>query len=260
MHDNKILLTVIVPIRNMESRLGLLKEWLSRTPKFPIEVRLVIDKSEDETQSEVIRIVENISNANIHVISGVFGSPGSARNAALNGLRSEWLAFWDSDDYPCLENVFKLLSTANSAVDVYIGNFTSTEFSTVPTSTHFEHMMIEKPRVASIINSPGIWRWIMKTELVEGLDFPPLPLGEDQSFLAMVIVRQPVILRTGLQLYTYSTGRKGSQTASRANLKYIEPTIQNIRSCRSESNSFKTNLLLTLVILRLKLSKLRIVL
>ena len=51
-----IFLTIVVPIRNMESRLSSVESWLREIPKSKIEVLFIVDNSTDSTFDDLIRI------------------------------------------------------------------------------------------------------------------------------------------------------------------------------------------------------------
>lgn len=226
--SNSSLLTVIVPTKNMHLKLELLKSWLCECEKYPIQVIIVVDFSSDGTFDEISSFVSMLGNSSIRIIHGNYGSPGLARNAGLKGINSNWLAFWDSDDYPILENVFEALHAKLMDTDIIIGGFITHEFDQPVISRTLSTNQETQNGTLEILRNPGIWRWIFRSSLVSDLEFPNLGLAEDQCYLASVLSKNPIILKSKKTFYDYSTNRYNSQTSTGRYIRDIKPAIQII--------------------------------
>jgi len=113
-------------------------------------------------------------------ISGSFGSPGAARNSALSLIDSEWVAFWDCDDCPLLNDIFNAINSSDSSVEILVGGFITRNISGSIISK--KHSM--NPSAKSVSINPGVWRMVFKSELVSNLRFEELMLAEDQLYLS----------------------------------------------------------------------------
>ncbi len=207
------LLTAVVPISRMAGRLELLKRWLSDCGGKPISVVLVHDENDLETQGELESLVSKLNNPNIHLFRGEFNGPGMARNYGMKYIASEWVAFWDSDDFPEVDAVLNELSRSIPKVDVIIGTFsayTKSEFMNLNKRTFVEN---EVPSYVSLFLNPGMWRWIFRAKDIENLTFLSYRLAEDQSFLLDYLYSHPKIFRTQTRFYNYIVGQDTSLTS-----------------------------------------------
>lgn len=96
MNNNKILLSVIVPVYNMEEHLRGCVDSLVEAKTEALEIILVDDGSSDSSPA----ICDDCKrrHGNIAVIHKENGGAASARNAGIAAARGEYLTFVDSDD------------------------------------------------------------------------------------------------------------------------------------------------------------------
>lgn len=252
--SEKSVLTVIVPVRNMASRLGLFQSWIENIAHLPISVNVVVDESIDETLKEVLTIVTAMKNKRITVISGKFLSPGSTRNAGLVNITTKWVTFWDSDDYPFAEDVINAISATSGTADAIIGRYISSEFSNSPDRITFGTAKPSKQSLINILKNPGIWRWVFSAELIAGIEFPNYLMGEDQCFLAEVLIRNPIIQHSDNIFYSYSINRKDALTARKNKYDDLKLAIVNISMIAEKSKNLKIKLLIKIAVLRLQLT------
>ena len=91
------LISVVVPIYNVQKYVGKCIESLLRQTYTAYEIILVDDGSTDDSGKICDQYVEK--DARIHVIHKANGGLSSARNAGMAVLRGEFLAFVDPDDW-----------------------------------------------------------------------------------------------------------------------------------------------------------------
>lgn len=252
--SEKNVLTVIVPVRNMASRLGLFQSWLAKIGHLPISVHVVVDDSSDETLKEVLTIVAATKNQHITVISGHYLSPGATRNAGLVNITTKWIAFWDSDDYPFAEEVIAAIGAVCEKTNVIVGCYISSEFSSSPNWMDFHTAQTSEQSVINILRNPGLWRWVFSAELIKEIKFPKYLMGEDQCFLAEVLIREPVIQYSDKVFYSYSVNRIGSLTSSKNKYIDLKKAIATIALIAKKSKKITTRLLLELAVIRLRLT------
>lgn len=251
------LLTVVVPIRNMASRLGLFESWLTNIQNLPILVRVVVDDSEDQTLAEVSALVKGRESAQVSIISGSFLSPGSSRNAGLLNINTKWVAFWDSDDYPFTKNVISAIALANESTNAIVGRFIVNDFAESLNRMEFREVRTSKQSAISVLRNPGLWRWVFTAELIAEIDFKNYLMGEDQCFLAEVLIRSPVIQYSNQVFYSYSINRIGSLTNLVNRNYHLRLAIDEISRIARKSRKISIKFLLRIAVLRLQITLLK---
>ena len=176
----KFLLTAIIPIGKMNGNLVILKSWIALISNYSVRVILIHDFQDESTALELKKLVAENLGLEIIQISGRFGSPGAARNRALSLVDSEWVAFWDCDDSPLLNNIFNAIDNSDGSVEILVGGFTTRNIDGSLTSKR--HSM--NPSTKSVSINPGVWRMVFKSGLVSNLRFEELMLAEDQLYLS----------------------------------------------------------------------------
>ena len=116
----KDLVSVIVPIYNVERYLSECIDSLINQTYTNIEIILVDDESPDNCPS--MCDTYRVQNNNVKVIHQANkGLPG-ARNAGLAVASGKWILFVDGDDWLALDGIEKLMSHAESGLDIIIFN------------------------------------------------------------------------------------------------------------------------------------------
>lgn len=211
------LLSIVVPIRNMQGRLGEARNWLAQVKEFDMEVIFVNDASVDETFTELTKIVQENKYEFVKNFDGIFGGPGPARNFGMSKSKGEWIAFWDSDDEPNVPIFFEMVQSADlKSRDIAVGGWTAKQIH----SNQEELSHVEKshnPKFYDILVSPGIWRWAFKLELAKKSTFPDILMGEDLVFLANLKLSPR--FQYNKNVYTYVQGNPGQLTSSKRALQ-----------------------------------------
>jgi glycosyltransferase involved in cell wall biosynthesis len=179
MQNEKILLTVVLPVSKMAGKLEFFKEWMLLAQLKPISVIIVHDWRDAETEKELAQFLEAFNEENFRLVSGKYGSPGYARNAGLTNSLSEWVSFWDSDDLPNLENVFHAIETSTLDDEVLIGSFETIDSR----KSVVKRCIVNDQWQIDVAKSPGMWRMVFRRNLLEEAKFSDLLMGEDQLFL-----------------------------------------------------------------------------
>ena len=176
--NNENLLTAIVPVRNMAGRLNVFNSWIGQIEKYPMQLIVVHDVFDKDTDYELKKIIDHHSHLNIVLIEGKFGSPGYARNAGFEYVTGKWVAFWDSDDKPRLQTIIREINNAQLNDDVLVGGFdTINAFS-----GNVNRLNENNASLRSVLMNPGLWRMVIKFSLITK-PFPPYRMGEDQIFI-----------------------------------------------------------------------------
>jgi glycosyltransferase involved in cell wall biosynthesis len=227
------LLTAIVPVHQMGGKLQNLQSWLSDSKE--IDVILVHDFSTDSTQSELEGILSNSHFAHVLLITGNYGSPGIARNAGFEKVKTDFVTFWDSDDLPNLGQYLEMTKILNQGIaDVCLGEYEIVNLKDLSvevvnlTSTAVNH---------EVALNPGVWRMVFRTSLIPKSPFRNHQLGEDHLFLQelkFASMEKAIIKKI---VYTYFYAGEGNLTSNKRLIPELMPVFTATDEYRKKSVS-----------------------
>jgi glycosyltransferase involved in cell wall biosynthesis len=211
------LLSILVPIKNMASRLTHIEIWLQRISRYDSEVIFIVDSSSDETFSNLHAIVDSNNYKKVKIIKGNFDGPGDARNFGIAHASGDWIAFWDSDDNPNVDAFMNMVNNAQKAgKQIAVGGWKKVNSNLDISPARFKKTYdFNLPYFSKIVRNPGIWRWAFERPIIDGVFFPKLLMGEDQVFLANLNVNWLKVYRAKENVYNYIQGNPSQLTASR---------------------------------------------
>jgi hypothetical protein len=229
-------LSAVVPITKMAGNLEFLKTWLSEFDPKILEVIIVHDVQDSETGSELREILANLENKEIIFIENEFGSPGAARNAGLLLCTCPWIAFWDGDDSPLVNEFLKMIQQADLEVaEIAIGGYSLNS----KTQNH-RQVIDELPSFgewgSNVPFNPGIWRWAFRREIVQGITFTTNLMGEDQCFLFEIHPLTKNVYIHDKSVYKYTIHRRGQLTRDKRAINEIEKSIKYLSSIIKNQN------------------------
>ena len=197
-------LDVIIPVLMPSMHLSKLRSFLSNAP-MDIRFNYVLDYSSEKVAEEEIFDAQ----PNERFFRGAFGSPGFSRNDGLDVCDSKYVCFWDVDDEPDVDQLLSMMNKfKNSKRDLAIGNWSYLE--------RFDRPRGVSPR--SVGNSPGLWRFAFKRELIGSLRFGSYRWGEDQLFLLQVFAKKPSVFTFDKIIYRYTRHSRGGLTTKHENV------------------------------------------
>jgi glycosyltransferase involved in cell wall biosynthesis len=250
------LLTAIVPIHKMSGRLEDLKQWVCESVKLDIRVVLVHDFGDTETEQELQDFVKRQNSPHITFISGNYGGPGLARNAAMHLINTRYFCFWDSDDIPLVENFYAMVSEASRTdAEIVVGSYetigkneSSQNYNTGQRFSLFEDVAI----------NPGIWRMAFQSEVFGERRFRKLRLAEDQLFLLESHFTEHKVTSFACLVYRYRIDSPASLTKQRKNLIDISKTLEVIRQIATTKRSIQSREFLIIMWSRLSLTLIKL--
>ena len=213
----KTKLILIVPIYGDISSLELFDQWTNYLEDFSglIKAIAVFDSTGTPKSNENLKHINDMQLKNLEVIQGNFGSPGLARNAALEVAKAEWISFCDADDFPNLDQLLRLVEDSQTSnCETIIGSFELKNLGTASTSLNILDNYGSARNYYLISKNPGIWRFVFKQETLRGIRFSSLMMGEDQVFLMEYFSRVRNIKFSDSIVYTYFQGVKGQLTGN----------------------------------------------
>lgn len=240
----KFLLTSIIPIGNMNGNLEILRSWITQISNYPIRIILVHDVKDESTALELKKLVNENHELEITQISGSFGSPGAARNRALSLVNTEWVAFWDCDDIPLLNNIYNAIENSDASVEVLVGGFTTRNIDGSITSKKHS----TNPSTTSVSINPGVWRMVFKSRLISDIRFEELMLAEDHLYLSKLKFATRRVKFISNPFYQYHIGSLSQLTNNSLALKdLIVASGKILDGLSDESSSEQIIFNLTLV-------------
>jgi glycosyltransferase involved in cell wall biosynthesis len=213
--SEKILLSVVVPIGDMVGNLHFIESWLHNVNKYSLEVILVHDQTFLNVGPELQDLLQSVNSSKVSLIHGIFGDPGSARNAGLGVATGSWVGFWDSDDSPNIENIFAAIKISQEYDEILVGNFSILDIKTMKYRAPIKNVN----GINSVAMNPGIWRMIFRMKTICDTKFPSLKMGEDQVFLARLNFGMRKLRFVESIFYQYNLGGTSQLTRSRLALK-----------------------------------------
>ena len=181
------LVSVIVPVHNVEEHLEQCVESLLGQTHEHLQVLLVDDGSTDRSGERCDALAA--ADPRVEVIHQASGGPSAARNAGLAVARGSWLFFVDSDDWVHPDSISVLLTAAVSAnADVAVGGFQRVAPRGAPVG---EAVLPERHDYTSGEALSGlmgplhtlltvVWGRVIRRSVFEGLEFPVGKLHEDE--------------------------------------------------------------------------------
>jgi glycosyltransferase involved in cell wall biosynthesis len=226
------MLTAIVPVSGMAGRLVNLENCLSTIHQLDIQVIVVHDYRDSETESQLLSILGAVNSPKIEFLTGTFGSPGAARNVGLARAKSEYICFWDSDDLPYPQSIVSDLEIYLSNCDILVGQY-------VRKSDDPKDTLEDKSNDASVRDvaiNPGLWRMVFRREFISSVEFQKMRMGEDQLFLAQIMALKPRVTFTDTIFYEYFVGSPGQLTQNSKAIIELFSAYREILALRKKTS------------------------
>ena len=241
------LITAVIPVLHPGKYVKGLLDILHESNRLGIQTIFVIDGIEENTQEDDLAVAAiRATNLGLtRVISGSFGNPGAARNAALAHVSSTWITFWDADDVLFPEKYQNCVMRFPDA-DLIVGGYEERN------SHSLKRILTTELRELAF--SPGIWRLIFKTDLIQTTKFRELSMGEDQLFLMELSLDKKSAVYVDDVFYVYHTNIDSQLTRSQQALKDLTITAEIARDFARNS---RKQSYLRVIAMRLCLAMLR---
>jgi hypothetical protein len=207
------ILTVIIPVHRVFNNFQDLKlsMLLAHESECAIKFILVQDGDDDFTKKELLKLSELYGAEYVNVS---VSSPGLARNAGLERVKTKWVAFWDSDDFGHAVNSIDAIQSAPVNCMAIVGGYE------VRTAFSYKTLLTNKPcgNLPKLMLNPGLWRFIFRTDFIGDLRFKDLEMGEDQVFLCELCLEEETVYRADTLLYIYHKEVPGQLTSKESAL------------------------------------------
>jgi len=223
------LLSVIVPIAGFPNGEEPFDSWFRSNIDERVEVILVLDSNDETLISRMNEKISKVTNSRVILLNSSARNPGGTRNIGLAKANGAWICFWDSDDYPVIEQMLGIIKKAeenNSQISV--GNYlVGKQIENFPPK-FLEVRPAQEP--SDLYSNPGLWRLAFKREVIKDIKFPNFRMGEDQIFLFKILAKSPSIYFSDKTTYKYVIYSDYQLTKSPEALKDI---LLSLKECIS---------------------------
>ncbi len=241
----KPLISVIVPVYNVESYLKVCVDSILAQTYENLEIILVDDGSKDSSGKMCDEYAEK--DARIKVVHKKNGGVSSARNKGLDVASGEYIGFVDSDDSTkpnMFEILYKNMVTSDADVSVCKANNCTKQAGDGTVDSSPENDIAIFNMSESIENIfigrhfvGHVWNKLFKAELIDGIRFcEEISVMEDTLFSISAILRAKRVCFTKKPLYNYLT-RQGSVLRRGFN----ENLLQALAVCEKTDALLKEN-------------------
>lgn len=205
---NEELVTIVVPVYNVEVYLNHCVDTILNQTYKNIEVLLVDDGSTDSSGAICDRLA--IADKRINVIHKSNGGLSDARNVAIENAKGKYILFVDSDDYIPLDAIEYLYYTLkNNDADVVIGNMilTSKTDEAVEGEESFLKILNNREAVTEMLYGTHFTTSasgkLYKTSLFSDVRYPYRKLNEDLFTTYKVLDKARKVIVSDKIVYYY---------------------------------------------------------
>ena len=219
MEENNRLISIIVPIYNVEKYLSKCIESLLNQTYTNIEILLVNDGSTDNSK----KICEQFKgkDSRIKLINKENGGLSDARNKGLQKSIGKYITFVDSDDYVeknYIETLYSLITKFNSEIAIADFRVIKGDKQKIKEKDIKEYCITSEKAIDEMLYSDFYYisacSKLYKKELFENVEFPKGKMFEDVGTTYKLIIKANKIACTNKKIYNYVI-RNNSITTSK---------------------------------------------
>jgi len=232
---SKIRIEIVIPVLMPSPFLDPMRRKMREIGET-CRVNFVLDFSSGMINLKNEKITEIFPNERF--FCGSFGSPGRARNRAIEECEGNYVCFWDVDDEPVpkeLLDFVEILELSEASLGIASWSLVETPHKIRGTSP------------LSFVRSPGIWRLVFRREIVEHMRFTDLQWGEDQLFIAEALSKNPKIVTGAQVIYRYNPNTTNSQTSKKHYVQDLSEAIKYQLNYISEARGQIRNVLTLMI-------------
>lgn len=201
----KPIISVIVPIYNVEEYLERCLESLVNQTFKEIEILCINDGSSDNSQIIIDNYVDRYPDR-VKSFTKLNGGLADARNYGLSHAKGDFVAFIDSDDWielTMIEEMYNLAISKNADVVVcdaqYVYDTNKKQF--VSGGEFEEGNIVNNPDIIKISNSA--WNKIYRRSLFDDVQFPKNLWYEDLGCIPIILAKAKNIVKIDKVFYNY---------------------------------------------------------
>lgn len=239
MVDNKIDISIIIPMYNVEKVISRCIESILRQSHKEIEIILVNDGSKDNTKN----ICEKYSYQDSRIILMDQKNYGAAvaRNKGIEKARGNYIYFIDADDYieeDLVEKIIYILKESNADIVQFGHNIVSNDGIIIQQRGFVSEFIDNKECInINFVKNKNIdnylWSKVFKRQLFDNIRIPQFYSSEDRAVLTEILYKCDNVLISDKILYNHTLS-DNSICRSEFTLKRLEI----IDACEYMSNFY----------------------
>lgn len=206
-----------------------------------VKVILVADSFGSFEKQSLEVLIKNSPGNEIELVEGNYGNPGSARNAALERIETEWFCFWDSDDVPDIRMCLEMVNSAEaSSAPIAKGGYKIvTRFGKPSEKIVIPKVSLSHP--AEHLSDPGLWRYVFDKKIYGELRFPPVRMGEDQDYLVQALMITDSVHIFPYVIYSYVVGGADQLTESAVDSEEVYKSLLYLARLKNMKSNDRRN-------------------
>lgn len=239
-----MLLSIIIPVFNVESYVDKCLESILRCDLGDCEVILVLGASSDESNNKCCYYAKKYEN--IHLVYQTGQGLANARNCGYDQCSGEYISYIDSDDYVDVKRYSQILSFLRTGEQF---DLLVTDYSRVIEGydgANYKEPMYQIGEIDAMMRGTNhlpdmlrkkqcfwnVWRYIYRKSFLEEhkIRFWENMLSEDLDYTTKVLLAEPQMFFWHCPYYVYRVGRADS-LMGRVTAHRIEDTVQVLSTC-----------------------------
>ena len=217
----EVLISIIVPVYNVESKIKKLLDSLYNIKSKHIEIILVDNNSIDNSFNIIKEYA--LKDKRAKVFKEKRKGANYARYLGFAKSSGKYVYFVDSDDYvesKYFKKIFNILNTKKP--DVLIGNYNE-----LNSKYEFVKLMCGFGLYNILLYKPSLWNKIFKKELINKKDFIFTEIGEDMYITLPILASTNNIEYIDNPIYNYV--RDNNSVSNRNSFQILENCIKTLK-------------------------------
>jgi len=210
--------------------------WIPQAVLENIEVILIHDESKDSTRLELEHLLLVNPSRKITLREVKVQSPGLARNAGLEIVKTPWYAFADADDFVCVPNLIQLLKdTIRSNSTLGMGSYLAINLKNGVEKEFAQPLARDDNKVLELASRMGLWRLVFSTESSGDVRFSAYRMAEDYLYISQVLNHVEKVHSSRLIVYKYYYGGTSNLTSNKLVMPDMFGVLERIKEAQFES-------------------------
>lgn len=232
----EVLISIIVPIYNVESKINKLLDSLYNIKSKDVEIILVDNNSKDNS----FNIIKNyaLKDKRTKIYKEKEKGANHARYLGFTKSKGKYIYFVDSDDYIESNTFNKIINIINkNDIDILIGNYNELD-----SNYNFIKLMHGFGEHNILLYKPSLWNKIFKKELIKKESFIFTDIGEDMYITLNTLISTKNIYFFNKPIYNYV--RDNNSISNKNNYQILHDSIETLRLLKNKfikDNVYKKN-------------------
>lgn len=217
----EVLISIIIPVYNVESKINKLLDSLCRLKNKDIEIILIDNNSVDNSLNIINEYSKKDKRSKVYKEKKA--GANYARYLGFTKCNGKYVYFIDSDDYIETDNINKVLDILRKKdVDILIGNYNELD-----SNYNFIKIMNCFGKDNILLYKPCLWNKIFKKELIKKDSFIFTSIGEDMYLTLPIIASSNKIEYFNKPIYNYIKNING--LSSKNSYELLNDSLKSLK-------------------------------